>query len=91
MLGSFYGSYFNNNDLELQNSFQSGNIFSLKPLLPNMLVDGGGACWAAIRGVAQSRTRLKRLSSSSSSRVDFNLKPYLLSSMPFLANLNKIK
>ena len=41
MLGSFYGSYFNNNDLELQNSFQSGNIFSLKPLLPNMLVDGG--------------------------------------------------
>ena len=27
----------------------------------------GGACWAAIYGVAQSRTRLKRLSSSSSS------------------------
>ena len=26
----------------------------------------GGACWAAIYGVAQSRTRLKRLSSSSS-------------------------
>ena len=25
-----------------------------------------GACWAAIYGVAQSRTRLKRLSSSSS-------------------------
>ena len=28
----------------------------------------GGAWWAAISGVAQSRTRLKRLSSSSSSR-----------------------
>ena len=27
--------------------------------------DGGG-CWAAVYGVAQSRTRLKRLSSSSS-------------------------
>ena len=31
--------------------------------------DGGGACWAAVYGVAQSRTRLKRLSSSSSSMV----------------------
>ena len=29
-----------------------------------------GAWWAAIYGVAQSRTRLKRLSSSSSSRLD---------------------
>ena len=29
-----------------------------------------GAWWAAICGVAQSRTRLKRLSSSSSSRLD---------------------
>jgi len=28
---------------------------------------GGGALWAAVHGVAQSRTRLKRLSSSSSS------------------------
>jgi len=28
----------------------------------------GGACWAAVYGVAQSRTRLKRLSSSGSSR-----------------------
>ena len=28
----------------------------------------GGACWAAVYGVAQSQTRLKRLSSSSSSR-----------------------
>ena len=31
---------------------------------------GGGAWWAAVYGVAQSRTRLKRLSSSSSSRED---------------------
>ena len=31
----------------------------------------GGAWWAAIYGVAQSRTRLKRLSSSSSSREKF--------------------
>ena len=30
----------------------------------------GGAWWAAIYGVAQSRTRLKRLSSSRSSRFD---------------------
>ena len=30
----------------------------------------GGAWWAAIYGVAQSRTRLKRLSSSSSSSTD---------------------
>ena len=29
----------------------------------------GGAWWDAVCGVAQSRTRLKRLSSSSSSRV----------------------
>ena len=31
----------------------------------------GGAWWAAIYGVAQSRTRLKRLSSSSSNRIYF--------------------
>ena len=31
----------------------------------------GGAWWAAVYGVAQSRTRLKRLSSSSSSKVSF--------------------
>ena len=29
----------------------------------------GGGWWAAVHGVAQSQTRLKRLSSSSSSRV----------------------
>ena len=32
----------------------------------------GGAWWAAVYGVAQSRTRLKRLSSSSSSREDYD-------------------
>ena len=31
----------------------------------------GGAWWAAVYGVAQSRTRLKQLSSSSSSRIFF--------------------
>ena len=31
----------------------------------------GGAWWAAVYGVAQSRTRLKRLSSSSSSRSKY--------------------
>ena len=30
----------------------------------------GEACWAAVYGVAQSRTRLKRLSSSSSSALN---------------------
>ena len=32
----------------------------------------GGAWWAAVYGVAQSWTRLKRLSSSSGSRVSFS-------------------
>ena len=36
----------------------------------------GGACWAAVYGVAQSRTRLKRLSSSSSSSNVFNSIPF---------------
>ena len=31
----------------------------------------GGTCWAAVYGVAQSRTRLKRLSSSSLTRTEF--------------------
>ena len=41
----------------------------------------GGAWWAAVYGVAQSRTRLKRLSSSSyiheSSHISFNSETYL--------------
>ena len=32
----------------------------------------GGACWAAVYGVAESRTRLERLSSSSSSSKAFD-------------------
>ena len=39
----------------------------------------GGAWWAAVYGVAQSRTRLKRLSSSSSSR---HLPPNCLPQLP---------
>ena len=35
----------------------------------------GGAWWAAVYGVAQSRTRLKRLSSSSSSSWALGLQP----------------
>ena len=35
----------------------------------------GGTSWAAVYGVAQSRTRLKRLSSSSSSREILDLDP----------------
>ena len=38
----------------------------------------GGASWAAVYGIAQSRTRLKRLSSSSSSRGPGRLKPQWL-------------
>ena len=49
------------------------NLFSwaLKSLQYSCLENprGGGAWWAAIYGVAQSWTRLKRLSSSSSSKI----------------------
>ena len=43
------------------------------PLLCSCLENprDGGACWAAIYEVAQSRTRLKRLSSSSSQGIAF--------------------
>ena len=37
----------------------------------------GGAWWAAVYGVAQRRTRLKRLSSSSSSSVSWCVKEIL--------------
>ena len=48
----------------------------------------GGAWWAAVYGVAQSRTRLKRLSSSSSSKLksrDITLptKVHLIKAMAF--------
>ncbi|KAI4548532.1 hypothetical protein MG293_000862 [Ovis ammon polii] len=35
----------------------------------------GGAWWAAVSGVAQSRTRLKQLSSSSSKSSELNMDP----------------
>ena len=38
----------------------------------------GGAWWAAVYGVAQSRTRLKRLSSSSSSSKSFQVQTWKL-------------
>ena len=44
----------------------------------------GGACWAAIYGVAQSRTRLKRLSSSSSSGLQAPTCSWLAWSFPSL-------
>ena len=42
----------------------------------------GGAWWAAVSGVAQSRKRLKRLSSSSSSRVILSVDESLCFQMP---------
>ena len=53
----------------------------------------GGAWWAAVYGVAQSRTRLKRLSSSSSSSSSivaksfstFHCGPFMLFSVPLLS------
>ena len=38
----------------------------------------GGAWWVAVYGVAQSRTRLKRLSSSSSSTIPFSRGPHFV-------------
>ena len=50
----------------------------------------GGAWWAAVYGVAQSQTRLKRLSSSSS-RVEKCNKVYLIKSCwCFLLDLQKV-
>ena len=53
---------------ELEPSYGEGNG---NPLQCSCLENpkDGGAWWAAVYGVAQSRTRLKRLSSSSSSRT----------------------
>ena len=42
--------------------------FSVLEILENPR--DGGAWWAAVYGVAQSRTQLKQLSSSSSSKVN---------------------
>ena len=54
-------------DLERSPGEESGNPFQCSCLENRR---GGGAWWAAVYGVAQSRTRLKRLSSSSSSRAE---------------------
>ena len=40
----------------------------------------GGAWWAAVYGVAQSRTRLKRLSSSSRIQISRRLGPFICAS-----------
>ena len=53
ILGDIYSSYGEGNGTPLQYS-----------CLENPM--DGGAWWAAVHGVAESRTRLKRLSSSSS-------------------------
>ena len=45
----------------------------------------GGAWWAAVYGVAQSRTRLKRLSSSSSSSFAYSVKKGSEFISPFLS------
>ena len=47
----------------------------------------GGAWWAAVYGVAQSRTRLKRLSSSSSHRVYCIRSSSLLSIVGYLSHI----
>ena len=44
----------------------------------------GGAWWAAVYGVAQIRTRLKRLSSSSSSKAFQKIPPSCVPSVPTL-------
>ena len=50
----------------------------------------GGAWWAAVYGVAQSRTRLKRLSSSSSKEIhsDIYLSQSIKGSMNYIVDLN---
>ena len=54
----------------------------------------GGAWWAAVYGVAQSRTRLKRLSSSSSrereNRELFNGLVFHLSSMEIFLEVDEV-
>ena len=41
----------------------------------------GGACWTAVYGVTQSRTRLKRLSHSTNEHERFKDTPFLLKSL----------
>ena len=51
----------------------------------------GGAWWAAVSGVAQSWIRLKRLSSSSSSRVQFQNFSLYLAAVIFQLSLESSK
>ena len=55
----------------LKLNIQNTKIMASGPITSWQKIDGetrdGGAWWAAVYGVAQSRTRLKQLSSSSSS------------------------
>ena len=50
-----------------------------------------GAWWAAVYGVAQSRTRLKRLSSSSSSSRESRLSQKLPSRLNFLSHQSQLR
>ena len=52
---------------------------------------GGGAWWVAIYGVAQSWTRLRRLSSSSSSNISLALKGFILKVQSDYKSLSKAK
>ena len=54
----------------------------------SVLARDGGAWWAAVYGVAQSRTQLKRLSSSSSSNLFWNL--LLMECSPLGSSVNGI-
>ena len=64
--------------------FGEGNV---KPLQCSCLENprDGGAWWAAVYGVAQSRTRLKRLSSSSSSSIYCQIQDEKISLYEFCA------
>ena len=66
----FLGGPFHCNSTGQEEGSSLGLQWALIPLTPVFLPgepQGRGAWWAAVYGVAQSRTRLKRVSSSSSS------------------------
>ena len=63
--------------LDWEDSAGEGNGNPLQSSCLDNPMDGG-ACWAAVYGVAQSRTRVKRLSSSSSSSGSSSSKEALL-------------
>ena len=51
----------------------------------------GGACWAAVYGVTQSRTRLKWLSSSSSSAINYRCLHHCLPALSLVLRLGNYK